>query len=411
MSAQHFSIEEPEALTTTPRVARLVLGVCGSTAAFKAAALASKLTAAGVEVRCVLTEAAAQFITPLSLAAVTGRPVENVFWSQQATGEIHVQLARWADQMLVYPASQHTLAKLAGGLCDNLLTGCLSVFDGPRWLAPAMHETMWSQPSTTRNVARLVRDGWRLLGPDHGRLADASEGRGRLVEVHQATELVLHALRSPQRDLAGKHVLVTAGPTVEPIDPVRVLANRSSGRTGYALAAAAWARGARVTLITGPTCLDAPFGVEVQRVDSARAMQGALEGVYPTCDILIMAAAVADFRAKHDASKKLKRNASITLELISNPDLLAGLNADTASVGSKPLRVGFALEDSDLIARAKTKMERKGLDIIVANAPESLEGELTRTHILSADGVSERGPESKVAFAHALLDVVSSRLP
>ncbi len=384
--------------------------MCGSTAAFKAAALASKLTAAGVEVRCVLTDAGAQFITPLTLTAVTGQPVERDFWSQEATGEIHVELANWADQMLVYPASQHTLAKLASGLCDNLLTGCLSVFSGPRWLAPAMHETMWSQPSTARNVALLVEDGWRLLGPDHGRLADGSEGRGRLVDVNPTAELMLHALRNPQQDLAGTHVIVTAGPTIEPIDPVRVLANRSSGRTGYALASAARARGARVTLITGPTRLEAPFGVEVEPVESAQSMQEALERAYETADVLIMAAAVADFRAKHGATRKLKREATLSLELTGNPDLLAGLALADERSGRRPLRVGFALEDEDLLARARAKMARKRLDIIVANTPESLDGDLTCTHILSADSACARGPESKADFAHALLDLVCAQL-
>lgn len=344
--------------------ARVVLAVSGGIAAYKAADLASKLVQAGSAVDVVLTRGAEAFIAPLTFQALTKRAVHtDVFEPWTAASSGHISLAAEADLLLVAPASANTVARLALGLADDLLGTVALSTEAPLLIAPAMEHGMLHHPATQGHLATLVARGATQVGPDAGRLASGARGDGRLAPV----EAILGAARlvlGRGGPLAGRHVVVTAGPTREPLDPVRYLGNRSSGTMGYALAQAALDRGARVTLVTGPTALTPPWGASVVRIETAAELGNAVEDAVVNADTLIMAAAVADYRPTTRSDRKLKKgggNTTPTLVLAQNPDIVAGIQRPGL------VKVGFAAETEDLIAQAAAKLRAKGLAMIVAN--------------------------------------------
>lgn len=389
---------------------RILLGVSGGVAAYKAVTLARRLRQAGAELRVVLTRAAGEFVRPLSFQAVTGRPVYQDEWRPQADdGMDHIALARWAETILIAPASADRLARLALGLADDLLGSlCLAAEGRELVLAPAMNAAMWTHPAVQAHVATLVARGARLLGPDSGGQACGEVGPGRLLEP----EALIAALVSgaPAGRLAGRRLLITAGPTREPIDAVRFLSNRSSGRMGYALAAAARAAGAGVVLISGPVALDAPAGVRRRWVETAAEMQAAVQAEVADCDIFIGCAAVADYRPAEVAARKIKRDdRPLQLALLPNPDILAGV----AARPRPPFTLGFAAETGDLQTHARDKLRRKGLDMIAANRVgipgEGFDADTNRLEVYWADGAQVLGPGSKMAVAHALIGLLATR--
>ncbi len=353
------------------RGATIVVGVAGGIAAYKAAELCRLLIKQGADVHVVMTRRAQKFIGALTFQALTGHPVFTDLFSLTQESEIgHIQVADRADLLIVAPATASTIARLAAGMADDALAAIALATRAPTLIAPSMNVNMWQHPLTRANVTRLVDvAGARVIGPDAGFLACRWTGPGRLAEPADIVEAAARILS--RQDLAGRRVVVTAGPTHEPLDPARYLGNRSSGKMGYAIAAAAARRGADVTLISGPVALDAPLGIELVQVDDARAMREAVLGRAGGADAIVMAAAVADFRPHAPSDKKLKRTEigyapSIALE--SNPDILAELGAARkARGGGRPLLVGFAAETHDVVDYARAKLAAKGVDLIVAN--------------------------------------------
>ncbi|TVR25081.1 MAG: bifunctional phosphopantothenoylcysteine decarboxylase/phosphopantothenate--cysteine ligase CoaBC [Nitriliruptor sp.] len=355
---------------------RVLVGVTGGIAAYKAAILVRLLQRAGAEVDVVLTRGAARFVGAPTFEGLTGRAVRQEVWEDIAA-ETHVALGRGADAVVVYPATAHTLAKLAAGLADDLLTTTLLAATCPLVLAPAMHTEMWEHPATRHNAAILRDRGASIVGPDDGLLMGGDTGPGRLVAPEVALAAVRAALASGAErsvgaeapragDLLGTRVLVTAGGTREPVDPVRYLGNRSSGRMGFALAAAARDRGAEVTLVAGPTELATPEGVTRHDVITALEMHAAVFEHLAAADVVIKAAAVADFRPGSPATSKLKKERGVPrIELVPNPDILAELGA--ARIGDHPVLVGFAAETDEVEAGGRDKLERKGADLLVVN--------------------------------------------
>ncbi len=348
--------------TALPR--RVLLGISAGIAAYKSAQLARLLKQAGCEVRVVMTDGAQAFITPLTLQALTGEPVRTSLLDPEAeAGMGHIELARWAELILIAPATADVMARLAHGHADDLLTTLCLASDADKAMAPAMNQAMWRQPATARNAGRLAEDGWRLLGPESGDQACGDVGPGRMLEP----EAILAALSEPaDRPAEGIRVVITAGPTREPLDPVRYLSNHSSGKMGYALAAAAAALGARVTLISGPVALPTPPGVARLDVESAQEMHDAAQRLAGECELFIGCAAVADYRAEAPAEHKLKKQEgedSLTLRLVKNPDIIAAV----AARPDRPFVVGFAAETRELATYAHDKLMRKGLDMVVAN--------------------------------------------
>jgi phosphopantothenoylcysteine decarboxylase/phosphopantothenate--cysteine ligase len=347
----------------------VALVVTGSIAAFKSALLARLLVKAGATVLPVMTRAAREFLGPATLSGITGNPVADGMWDPSFPGEMHVALAARAELVLVVPATADFLARLAQGRADDLATALCLVAQGPVLVAPAMHPKMWGHPATQRNVATLVGDGRvRFLGPDTGLVASGEEGAGRMMEPDAIFGAILAAL-SPQ-DLAGRRVLVTAGPTVEDLDPVRFLGNRSTGRMGFALAARAAARGATTTLIAGPVTLPTPWGVRRVDVRGALAMQAAIDDVVGRgVDAVVMTAAVADYRPQTTSATKIKKQGEAeSLALARNPDLIAALGAKRT--GKTPVLVAFALETGDhahVVGEARRKLVAKKVDFVVAN--------------------------------------------
>ena len=341
----------------------LILGVTGSIAAYKAAYLLRELRRHGAGVTVCLTEHAARFVGPLTFRTLSGRPVlTDLFDPQSPEAVEHVALAERADAVLVAPATANLLAKAAHGIADDFLTTLLLAARGRVLMAPAMDGGMWQHPAVTANVALLRQRGVTVLEPGVGDLASGLQGPGRLPEIAEIVEALI-VLLSPTRDLAGERVLVTAGPTREPIDPVRYISNRSSGKMGYALAAGALARGAQVTLVSGPTALAPPGGALFVPVQTAEEMREAVLHHAPASTIVIKAAAVADYRAKHPAATKIKGKRDLTLELTPNPDILAEVAARTSGV----FIVGFAAETENLAGHARAKLQSKGVDLLVAN--------------------------------------------
>lgn len=344
---------------------RILLGVGGGIAAYKSAELIRRLRDLGAEVRVVMTAAGREFITPLTLQALSGHPVHQDLLDPAAEAAMgHIELARWADLVLVAPATADLMARLAQGAADDLLTTLVLATDAPVALAPAMNQAMWRDPATQANAALLVQRGLRLFGPADGSQACGDVGPGRMLEPDALARAAADCFQSGL--LGGLHVLVTAGPTQENIDPVRYITNHSSGKMGFALAEAAAEAGARVTLVSGPVFLPTPDRVERIDVVSARDMLAACEAAMP-CDILIAAAAVADYRPEVVAPQKLKKDPAsgegLLLQMVRNPDILATL----AARADRPFSVGFAAETENLLAYATRKLKDKNLDLIVAN--------------------------------------------
>ena len=345
---------------------RILLIVGGGIAAYKALELTRLLRKAGVGVRPILTQAGAQFVTPLSLSALAEDRVYADLFSLTDEAEMgHIELSRSADLVVVAPATADLMAKAANGLANDLASTTLLATDKPVLMAPAMNVRMWEHPATRRNLETLKRDGVLFVGPDEGAMACGEYGPGRMAEPAAIFEAVMAALRPAGRPLAGKRAIVTAGPTAEPIDPVRLITNRSSGKQGYAIAAALAALGAEVTLVSGPTALPAPAGVKRVDVETAREMLAACESALPA-DIAVCVAAVADWRPESQGDRKIKKGdgGPPPIALVENPDILATLSKAAA----RPrLVVGFAAETNDVEAHARAKLARKGCDWIVAN--------------------------------------------
>jgi len=342
---------------------RVLLGVSGGIAAYKAAELTRRLRDAGAEVRVVLTENAARFVSPLTFQALSGQPVRTGLWDEAAEAAMgHIELARWAQQILIVPASADLIARLAHGFADDLLTTLCLASAAPVAVAPAMNQQMWAHPATQDNVATLGARGVVVLGPAAGSQACGEFGPGRLLEADVIVAEIA-ALHGPKL-LSGLQVLVSAGPTHEDIDPVRFIGNRSSGRMGFAVARAAAEQGAQVRLVAGPVHLPTPAGVERNDVRSARDMRAAVMQHIPQSDIFISAAAVGDYRPGETAAHKIKKQgSSLTLTLNENPDILAEIGA----LKRRPMLVGFAAETDNLEKYARAKLARKNLDLIAAN--------------------------------------------
>jgi len=373
-------------------LARVTLIIGGGIAAYKALDLIRRLKERHIHVRCVLTKAAQQFVTPLAASALShDRCYTDLFDAESEFDAGHIRLAHDCDLIVVAPATADLMAKMAQGHADDLASAILLAANRPVLLAPAMNPLMWNNAATRRNVAQLERDRVAMIGPNAGEMAEAGEaGIGRMAEPIEIACAAERLLRPPQlRPLAGRRVLITAGPTHEPIDPVRYIANRSSGKQGYAIAAAAQAAGADVILISGPVELDGPPGMSVTRVESAREMLHAVESALPA-DIAIFAAAVADWRVAHEGEQKLKKTTAgmPPLRLIENPDILATISKLPKS--RPALVIGFAAETENLIENAKAKLARKGCDWIVANdvSPASgvMGGDRNTVHLLTREG-------------------------
>jgi phosphopantothenoylcysteine decarboxylase/phosphopantothenate--cysteine ligase len=374
--------------------ARITLIIGGGIAAYKSLDLIRRLKERQISVRCVLTRAAQQFVTPLAAGALSGeRAYTDLFDPESEFDAGHIRLARDCDLIVVAPATADLMAKMAGGHADDLASAILLAASRPILLAPAMNPMMWNNAATRRNTAQLARDGIAMVGPNTGEMAESGEaGIGRMAEPMEIAAAAERLLRpAGSHPLAGKRVLVTAGPTHEPIDPVRYIANRSSGKQGYAIAAAAAAAGAEVRLISGPVELDAPDSVAVTHVESARQMLEQVEAALPV-DIAIFAAAVADWRVASEGEQKLKKTAGHNmppLQLVENPDILATISQ--LSDKRPPLVIGFAAETEHLLDNATAKLKRKGCDWIVANdvspATGVMGGDRNTVHLLRRAGV------------------------
>lgn len=407
---------------------RILLIIGGGIAAYKAIELVRLLRKAGHSVRCVLTRAGEQFVTPLTLAALSENKVYTYLFDLKDEVEMgHIQLSREADLVVVAPATADLLAKMAGGIADDLATTLLLATDKPVLAAPAMNVRMWLHPATQRNVATLRGDGVTVMEPDEGEMACGEYGPGRLPEPEAIKTAIEAALvqgtivrplggqpdfaPSRHRPLFGRRILVTAGPTHEPIDPVRYIANRSSGKQGFAIAAAAAEAGAEVLLVAGPVPLPTPPGVIRVDVETAREMAAEVEAGLPV-DAAIMVAAVADWRAADTSAQKIKKDGSgevPPLALAENPDILASV---AKSAKRPPLLVGFAAETNDVIAHAQAKLARKGCDLIVANdvSADPMGGETNRVHIVSKAGVDSWDRLPKEAVARKLMEKIADEL-
>ncbi|MFI8326108.1 bifunctional phosphopantothenoylcysteine decarboxylase/phosphopantothenate--cysteine ligase CoaBC [Streptomyces sp. NPDC085529] len=402
-----------ETTVTKPKV---VLGVSGGIAAYKACELLRRLTESGHDVRVVPTDAALHFVGAATWSALSGNPVSTEVWD--AVHEVpHVRIGQAADLVVVAPATADMLAKAAHGLADDLLTNTLLTARCPVVFAPAMHTEMWEHPATQENVATLRRRGAVVIEPAVGRLTGVDTGKGRLPDPGEIFEvcrrILARGVTTP--DLAGRHVVVSAGGTREPLDPVRYLGNRSSGKQGYALAKAAAARGARVTLVEANTGLPDPAGVDVVHTGTAVQLREAVLKAAADADAVVMAAAVADFRPATYATGKIKKTddgGAPTIELVRNPDILAELSADRALPGQ--VVVGFAAETDDVLANGRAKLARKGCDLLVVNEVgerKTFGSEENEAVVLAADGTETPVPYGpKEALAETVWDLVLPRL-
>ena len=397
--------------------ARILLIISGGIAAYKSLELIRRLRDRGTTVRVVMTSAARQFISPLSAATLSGQPVRDDLFSLTDEAAIgHIELSRAADLIVVAPASAHILARMAAGLADDMATTVLLATDKPVLAAPAMNVRMWHHPATRRNLGRLKDDGVLFVGPESGPMACGEFGPGRMAEppaIVEAIEQALAAEAAPSDSplaapgpLSGRRIIITSGPTYEPIDPVRFIGNRSSGRQGHAIAQAAVGAGASVTLVTGPVGLSDPAGAEVIHVGSAREMREAVQASLPA-DAFIGAAAVADWRADSVASQKIKKDAkeSPTLRLVENPDILAEVAKKTTM--RPAVVIGFAAETENVTANAVAKLQRKGCDLIIANSvgegTSTFGGETNQVQVIDARGVESWPPMTKAEVANGIV--------
>ncbi len=387
---------------------RIVVGLGGGIAAFKAVRLVRELMRRGAEVRVVMTEAATRFVGPITFAGLTGKPTVTDLWAEDYAGEVHVELGEWADAVVIAPATMNLMARATSGQANDALLATLACARGDVFFVPSMHQRMWLHPATQSNARALTDRGALVLGPVNGPLANGEVGEGRMLEPDDIADAVESHLAHSD-DLAGTRVLITAGPTHEDLDPVRFLGNRSSGRMGYAIAAQALRRGAEVTLVSGPVQLPVPAGVEVVHVRSARQMHEAVMSRFDRFDVVIMAAAVADYRPVQRAAQKIKKGGGMTLELVRNPDILADVGAKRVQQPS--VLVGFALETENLEQAARGKLEQKAADLIVANeASIGLGGESNRATLVDATSASPLPEMSKRALADQILDRVRTLL-
>jgi phosphopantothenoylcysteine decarboxylase / phosphopantothenate---cysteine ligase len=391
---------------------KIVLGVSGGIAAYKAPELVRRLQDAGAVVRVILTPNAARFVSPLSLAAVSSHGVIVEQWGDSERGGVdHIELARWADLLLIAPATANVIAKLAIGIADDALTTYALAHRTATLVAPAMNTFMLAHPTVQQNIETLRARGVGIIEPVDGLLACGEEGAGKMPDVPVLVDFVRAHFAG--RDLEGKNVLVTAGPTREPIDPVRYISNRSSGKMGYAIAEAAQRRGANVTLISGPTARTAPAGVNITRVRTASEMHAAVMAAASQNQIVIKAAAVADFAPVHVADRKIKKRDDsdvMTIELRKNPDILA----DVAKLEPRPFIVAFAAETDSVEEHAREKLQRKGADLIVANdvadASIGFDSDQNEVMVIGRDGVVTRIAKApKHVIADRLLDVIVAR--
>jgi len=388
---------------------KILLGITGGIAAYKSAVLCRDLKRLGAEVRVIMTSAAVRFITPLTLQALSGHPVNSdLFQAETDHGMSHIELARWADLIIIAPASANTIARLAHGQADDLLTTTVLASDAPLYLAPAMNSLMWRHLATQANIELLISRGVKILGPAEGDQACGEQGMGRMLEAEQIAEHMQQLLQNEL--LAGKNIIVTAGPTWEALDPVRGLTNHSSGRMGYALASALQDAGAAITLISGPAALHPPYGVNCIRITSAEEMAESVMANIATCDIFVGVAAVADYRPVVSAEQKIKKNSeTLTLALVRNPDILAMV----AALDNAPFTVGFAAETENVTSNAEKKLTAKGIDMIAANpvsgdnsAFNSDSNELT---LIDKNGISHLSRCSKPLLAQKLTKEIARR--
>ena len=391
----------------------IVLGISGGIAAYKTPELVRRLRERGADVQIVMTASAGEFVTPTSLQAVSGRPIRTNLWDKEAEASMsHIELARWADLVLIAPATAEVMARLAGGGAPDLLTTLCLATEAPITIAPAMNRVMWANPAVQANRSTLEERGMTILGPDTGSQACGETGAGRMLEP----DAIAAAVCSPELAgaavagvLAGRTVLVTAGPTREPIDPLRYITNRSSGKMGYAVAAAAHALGARVILVSGPVALPEPRGAEVVHVETAAEMHAATHARIADADLFIAAAAVSDYRPAEVAAHKIKKTQdTMTLELVRSPDILASVTA----LDHAPFTVGFAAETENVREYALGKLENKKLDMIVANrvgADCGFDYDDNAAEILWRGGDNAFAKMPKSELAAGLMDVIAAR--
>jgi phosphopantothenoylcysteine decarboxylase/phosphopantothenate--cysteine ligase len=391
---------------------RVVLGVSGGIACYKSCLLARRLVEAGARVDVVLTRSAAEFVGPVTFEALTGRPVLTSLW-EPGRALAHVRLPQEVDLVVVAPATAHLIARVAQGMADDFLTTLLLARTAPVLLAPAMNDEMYARPETQANLERLRARGVVLVGPEIGALAEGpSERPGRMSEPETILAHAARLLRGSGK-LAGRRVVVTAGPTRESIDPVRVVTNRSSGKMGYRLAEVAWERGAEVVLVSGPVALAPPLGVTLRRVESTRELEAAVRSELPAADVLVMAAAPADFRPSDPSTSKRSRiDGALAVPMEPTEDILSGTR-ELRKTGS--IIVGFALETGDALAKGRAKLERKDLDFIVVNDAlepgAGFEHDTNRVAVIGRDGTPQILPlQSKRDVAEAILDAVERSL-
>ncbi|GAB1580716.1 bifunctional phosphopantothenoylcysteine decarboxylase/phosphopantothenate--cysteine ligase CoaBC [Phyllobacterium phragmitis] len=411
----HVPSVKAAAISPSLKDKRILLIIGGGIAAYKCLDLIRRLRERGASVRPVMTRAAQEFVTPLSVGALAADHVFTDLFSREDEQDVgHIRLSREADLIVVAPATADLMAKMANGLADDLASAVLLATTAPVLLAPAMNPLMWDHPATRRNRATLANDGIRFVGPNRGEMAEGGEaGTGRMAEPLEIVAAIETFFKPADLQLAGKKIVVTSGPTVEPIDPVRYIANRSSGKQGHAIAAALAQLGATVHLVSGPVSIPDPKGVSVIHVETAREMKAAVEKLLPA-DAAVMVAAVADWRSEGEASQKIKKQPGgepPVLRMVENPDILAGIGHHA----HRPrLVVGFAAETQDLLANARKKLEKKGADWIVANdvSPTSgvMGGDRNHVRIVSQSGVEEWPDMSKEDVAERLAGKIADAI-
>lgn len=391
----------------------VVLGIAGGIAAYKTPELVRRLRERGAEVQVVMTASAEEFVTPTALQAVSGRPIRNNLWDKEAEASMsHIELARWADHVLIAPATAEIMARLASGAAPDLLTTLCLATEAPLALAPAMNHVMWNNPAVQANRKLLEERGVEILGPDHGSQACGETGAGRMLDPDAIAAAVCGAeivARGPDGLLSGMTVMVTAGPTREPIDPVRYITNRSSGKMGYAIASAAVAQGANVILISGPVNLPAPQGVEILHAQTAEEMYAQTHANIAATDVFIGAAAVSDYRAANKEPQKIKKNEStMSIELVRSPDILASV----AALDDAPFTVGFAAETENVRDYAVGKLKNKKLDMIIANRVGSdcgFDCDDNAVEVYWEGGEQAFPTAAKTDLAHNLIELIATR--